>query len=94
MAIKIKKRDNVLIIYFAGRMLGGGNAKQVSEEINKRLLKGNAYFIFDLEKVRMINSIGIGMLMSSWTMITEASGKLVLCSLSEKVAEIFLPSRL
>jgi anti-anti-sigma factor len=69
-------------------MLSSVNPGEIASMIDEFLSKGKSKFIFDLKKVLIINSIGIGILMASWTTITNAQGHLALTGLSEKVAEI------
>ena len=88
MDIKISKEQNVLVFTFKAKIFGLEYPENVSEHVDKYLSRGERNFVFDLSQVKAINSIGVGLLMSSWTRITDAQGKLRLIGLNKKVREI------
>jgi anti-anti-sigma factor len=73
MEIKIQKIENVTIISIFTQVLGGDDSEQIHDTLNDVLL--------------YINSIGVGILMSSWTHIMNAEGNMVILCTSKKVLE-------
>ena len=88
MEIKLNKKENITIFSFYTNMLSGDHCTEVTDNVIESLSQGERKFIFDLEKVKLINSIGVGIIMSAWTYISDAGGQLTLANLSVKVAEI------
>lgn len=87
MEIKIHKIENVTIISIFTQMLGGDDSEQIHDTLNDVLLYSNKNIIMDLKGVKLINSIGVGILMSSWTHIMNAEGNMVILCSSKKVLD-------
>lgn len=88
MELKIKLKDNVAIFSIAAGIFGSQYSDQINQKLSSSLSQGQRTFIFDMTKVRAINSIGVGILMESWTRIKNAEGDLALTGLNSKVSDI------
>ncbi len=74
MEIRIQKRENVTIVSILTQILGGNDSEQIHDTLTDVLLYSSKNIIIDLKGVKLINSIGVGILMSSWTHIINAGG--------------------
>ncbi len=88
MEIRIQKRENVTIVSFFTQILGGNDSEQIHDTLNDVLLYRSQNIIIDLKGVKLINSIGIGILMSSWTHIINAGGRMIVLCNSNNILEI------
>ncbi len=88
MEIRIQKRENVTIVSIFTQILGGNDSEQIHDTLNDVLLYRSKNIIIDLKGVKLINSIGVGILMSSWTHIINAGGRMIILCNSNKILEI------
>ena len=88
MEIRIQKRENVTIVSIFTKILGGNDSEQIHDTLNDVLLYSSKNIIIDLKGVKLINSIGVGILMSSWTHIINAGGRMIILCNSNKILEI------
>jgi len=88
MEIRIQKRENVTVVSIFTQILGGNDSEQIHDTLNDVLLYNNKSIIIDLKGVKLINSIGVGILMSSWTHIINAGGRMIVLCNSNNILEI------
>ncbi len=88
MEIRIQKRENVTIVSIFTQILGGNDSEQIHDTLNDVLLYSSKNIIIDLKGVKLINSIGVGILMSSWTHIINAGGRMIILCNSNNILEI------
>ena len=88
MEIRIQKRENVTIVSIFTQILGGNDSEQIHDTLNDVLLYRSKNIIIDLKGVKLINSIGVGILMSSWTHIINAGGRMIVLCNSNNILEI------
>ena len=94
MKIKERKRDGVAILEMSGRLMGGPDA-DVFDEILKTLIhEGCRNVIVNMEKVRWVNSTGLGILISGYTTLKKSGGELKLLKVSDRIENIFIVSKL
>ena len=88
MKIKEEVRGKIAILSISVRMLGDTETKLLYEKV-KNLITGDIInIVFDLANVKLINSIGIGIIMACWSSVKKAGGQLKLASVAEKVHHI------
>ena len=88
MEIRIQKRENVTIVSIFTQILGGNDSEQIHDTLNDVLLYRSKNIIIDLKGVKLINSIGVGILMSSWTHIINAGDRMIVLCNSNNILEI------
>ena len=94
MKIKERKRDGVAIIELSGKLMGGPDAATVDETIKTLLHEGIRNIVVNLEKVRWVNSTGLGILISGYTTVKKSGGELKLLKVSDRIENIFIVSKL
>ena len=94
MKIKERKRDGVAILEMSGRLMGGPDA-EAFDEILKTLIHGGCRnVVVSMEKVRWVNSTGLGILISGYTTLKKSGGELKLLKVSDRIENIFIVSKL
>ena len=88
MEIRIQKRENVTIVSIFTQILGRNDFEQIHEALNDVLVYHSKNIIMDLKGVKLINSIGIGILMSSWTHIINSGGRMIVLCNSNNILEL------
>ena len=97
MKTKIKKemRGDIAILHFSGDMLGGpSSAEKLPEEMKNIIDSGIKKVVMDLEKVKRINSTGLGVLMRGYTTMRNNDGNVKLVCLNENLQGILVLTKL
>ena len=89
MKLQIKKIDNIIVLYLAGR-LDVQNSIQIEKEIYQLIQNEPDYhLLLNLGDVKYMSSSGIRIFVSTMRILKEKDKKLKLCNLSESVKKIF-----
>ena len=83
----IKGHDNAQLVKFAGD-LDATNVEDVVEKIFALLGKGLVHIVADFEKLRYVNSTGLGILLHFSKSAKEKGGSFKICNVNENVYEI------
>ncbi|MBK9247284.1 MAG: STAS domain-containing protein [Ignavibacteria bacterium] len=76
------------ILTLGSQVIGGSDAMDFSMEL-RTIVEGNIqYVIVDMSKVELINSSGLGMLVSGLSTMKKAGGTLKLACVSAKVKQL------
>lgn len=94
MKIKERKREGVAILDMSGKLMGGPDAEAFNEVLRTLMHEGIRNFIVNMEKVRWVNSTGLGILISGYTTVKRSGGELKLLKVSERIENIFIVSKL
>lgn len=97
MKIKIKKemKGDIAILHLSGDMLGGpASAERFPEEIKKIIEEGINKVVVDLEKVKRMNSTGLGILMQCYTSLKNKGGNLRLASINKSILGVLVLTKL
>ena len=94
MEVTERKHGDVTILEFSGRMTIGRGDVVVREAVHKALGEGRRKILLVLDKVKALDSSGIGELMSVYTSTLHRGGSLKLAKLSPKVASILQATQL
>jgi anti-sigma B factor antagonist len=87
--MKLKKIDNIIIIYLAGR-LDVQFSLNIEREIYQLIQnEKNYHLLLNLEDVKYMSSSGIRIFVSTMRILKENNKKLKLCNLSDSVKKIF-----
>ncbi|MFH1051471.1 MAG: STAS domain-containing protein [bacterium] len=88
-SINIKElKNNVVVIRIGENLLGGNDALDFSSKLMELNQKNIEHVIVDLQNVKLINSSGIGMLVSGLTTLKKNDASMILVGLSEKIIKI------
>ena len=94
MKIKERKRDGVVILEMSGKLMGGPDADAFDEILKTLIHEGSKNVIVSMEKVKWVNSTGLGILISGYTTLKKSGGELKLLKVSDRIESIFIVSKL
>jgi anti-sigma B factor antagonist len=92
--IKERRRDGIAILDMSGKLMGGPDAEAFNEVLRTIMNEGVVNFIVNMEKVKWVNSTGLGILISGYTTVNRAGGELKLLKVTERIENIFIVSKL
>jgi anti-sigma B factor antagonist len=96
MALKLTNRDvdGVTVVELDGRIVLGEESSALREKVKGLLAEGKKKLVLDMKKVGMIDSSGLGALVSAHSTATTAGASLRLSSLSERSNQLLQMTRL
>ena len=86
--------DGVTVVSFPEQVLGGPEAVELSDIVRKAVADGQSLIVFDLNAVEVMNSSGLGMLVSALTSVRGKDAQLRLAAVPEKVAGLLSMTQL
>jgi len=92
--IKERKRDGIAILEMSGKLMGGPDADAFAEILKTQIHEGVKNVIVNLEKVKWVNSTGLGILISGYSTLKKNGGELKLLKVSSRIQNIFMVSKL
>lgn len=92
--IKERKRDGVAILEMSGKLMGGPDADAFDEIVKTLIHEGCKNVIVHMDKVKWVNSTGLGILISGYTTLKKNGGELKLLKVSDRIENIFIVSKL
>ena len=86
--LEVLEEDNVGVLVANGYInnLGGEQIAQACEELMEKSINR---FVFDLEQCRIVNSIGISILIEVIEKVVESGGKVLFCVVSPTISKTF-----
>ncbi len=94
MKLRREDRDDVVVFYVSGKLMGGDDADKFHNQVRAVLDDGFKNVLVDLGDVSWVNSTGLGILIAAHTTMTNADGKMRLCRVSKRVDSILMVTRL
>ena len=94
MKIKERRRDGIAIFDLSGNLMGGPDAEAFNEVLRTCMHEGVNNILVNMEKVKWVNSTGLGILISGYTTVNRAGGELKLLRVTDRIESIFIVSRL
>jgi len=91
--VTVKRGDGYVLVYTDG-YINDTKGDRVAEECSRVLEEGHRNFILNLEKSKIISSIGISILIEVIERVGEVGGSLSFCSLTPTIAKTFQIMRL
>jgi anti-sigma B factor antagonist len=88
MEFPVDKVNGVAVALIAVDELDASNAGEFKREIAP-VLQANTKLVFDLSKMRFIDSSGLGAMLSCLRQLSARSGDLKLCNMSNQVRALF-----
>ena len=86
--------DGIVVITINENEFFSMDSNEIVETIKSKIDEGNRAFILDLNKVRYLNSTNINLLIAVLTVVRNNEGELVLASISEKVKNLLIITKL
>jgi anti-anti-sigma factor len=93
MKVTVRRGDGYVVVYTDGYINNIGGEK-IAEECYKLMDDGCRHFILNLGKSRIINSIGVSILIEVIERVQEMEGSVCFCSLTPTIAKTFRIMRL
>jgi anti-sigma B factor antagonist len=84
----------VAVLEPKGSLVGGEALEALKEAAQKQLDDGNRRLVIDLSKVDLVNSTGLGTLISLNAAYADKGGRIRLAGLDKRVRNVFLLTRL
>lgn len=88
MELSVQDLDDVAVVELPVEELDAGNANDLKRDVEP-ILERHTKVVFDLGRVRFIDSSGLGAVLSSLRRTTAKGGDLKLCCLSPHVRSVF-----
>lgn len=80
--------DGILILTPGPRLTASVIGEALSQAVKENLDAGIDKVLFDFSEVEFIDSLGVGQILTSYRMITDAGGRLILCGLKPRVLTV------
>ncbi|MCS6819775.1 MAG: STAS domain-containing protein [Chitinophagales bacterium] len=94
MEIKTELKDDVLIFYLNGNLLGEHANAPVMQKLKETIESGKNKILFNLSELKFINSTGLGMLLTALTKARNAGGELTLTNVPEQMNKLLIMTKL
>lgn len=94
MKITSRQEEGVLILSLDGRLTIGDGDVRLRDEVGSALHGGNRKLLLDLQKVRAMDSSGLGELVRAKTTVANENGVIKLLHVEDKVQEVLQMTRL
>ena len=88
------EKNGIVVVEVRGGIMGGPDASQLNDEVHRWIKEGKKNFVVNLQSVDLINSSGLGILISNLTNVKNNGGDLRLSNLSQKIKQIFQITKL
>ena len=89
-----KIEDGVLHFVLEGNLIGEDIGSSIIEKANEAVAQGVFYCIVDINKVKYINSSGIGVLITLLTKFRNKEGEVIIVNPSEHVKKLLIITKL
>ena len=86
--------EGIVIFNLSGKILTKEDSEEVTNEIDENIENENFNVILNLEELDYINSTGLNFIISSFTKMRNAGGELVISSVSQKVEDLLVITKL
>jgi len=86
---RIKRVKDVVVFELDGKVWGDWSSMELKDMIKTLLDHGDRKYVIDLEKVGLITSAGIGILVAAYTSVMNAHGAFKICGASERSKRAF-----
>lgn len=92
--IECRESRDAILVDLIGRMTGGKDTRDLKDLIKSKLERGHRKFVVNLAELEWMTSIGIGVLVESYSSVKSTGGSFVLLSPTERVAQTLEMTRL
>jgi len=92
--LETKTSGNVTILELSGDATDVPDSSLMRETVQKLAQQGKVKLIADLGRVGLMNSLGIGMLIASYTTVKNKGGDLKLANITDRIKSLLVITRL
>lgn len=78
-----------MVLQLSGDIMGGSDYELFTGTIKELVSEGQMDLVLDMDKVRYINSTGLGILVSGLTTLKKNMGQMKICNLSTRIDRLF-----
>jgi anti-sigma B factor antagonist len=90
----MRQADGVVILDLAGSIDVGESSSELHLNLRSLAAEGKRSVILNFERIKSIDSCGLGTLVAGYTTLERVGGRLKLLNLSPKIAELMTVTRL
>lgn len=96
MNVNIRKREDVAIVDVEGRIIGADSLalKHIIDEQISAAEAGQVKLLLNLEKVRMVDSSGLGVIVAAYTSVQRKGGRIALLHVSGNIRSLIVMAKL
>lgn len=94
MAFNFEMMDDVAVLFVSGKLMGGNETSEIQERVKELIAERIKKVIIDLSGVKWLNSLGIVMLLSSYTLLQNSGGNLKVAGALDSVSHVFMTTKL
>ena len=94
MAVEEKIMGDVAVLSVSGKLMGGRETNEVHAKLKGLISGGIKQVVFDLSKVKRMNSQGFGMLMACYTSLRNIDGKLQIAGATARMKDLLMITKL
>ena len=88
------KQKSPMVISLYGELVDRDECREMTKQIELVCDEGNAWIIFDLSDLRIMNSSGLNILVHTLTLARKSGGECLICGVTEKVKKLFIITKL
>lgn len=86
--LSIPNHPEISVVELPEKVLGGNAALVFSNFVNSLKTEGIKFLVIDLRNVKLINSSGLGMIVSAYTTLKKDTIELILINVPEKIQNL------
>ena len=92
----IEQRDvgNVVVLDIDGKLMGGVDSELFQETVQQLITSGRQKILVNLEKVKWMNSTGLGILIAGYQAAQRNGGSLKLLHVSDRIQDLLKITKL
>lgn len=94
MNYNIDEKYNCVVFELKGKIMGGPDAEVFRNEIHKLIDEGKNKIVINLEKVKFMNSSGLGILIGGLKTVRKNGGDIKLSNADKKISSLLMVSQL
>jgi anti-sigma B factor antagonist len=88
------RQKSPLVIGLYGELVDRDECRELIQQVEAACEAGNAWIIFDLSDLRIMNSTGLNILVHSLTQARKSGGECLVCGVNDKVKKLFVITKL
>ncbi len=94
MTIEQKMVGSVVVLELHGQLMIGDGDQLLRDKIHSLVFDKHTQIVLDLAKLSRIDSTGLGAVISAYTTVTRAGGRIVLTNLTARVSDVMSITKL
>jgi anti-sigma B factor antagonist len=90
----VTEKKGIVILALAGKIMGGPEATEINDAINRLIDEKKTRIVIDLKNVELMNSSGLGILIGAVTLLKNNNGGLRLIQVPDKLLALLKSTKL